>query len=148
MSPKSRMITFKMAERIFGVFPSSLVSTNGAQTAVKPLVFFDAKEDAVYLTSLTAIGAVKLLECSSKTSLTRLSVPFMRSTTVQVTHCMCILIWPTLSMCTPFNRARRRVTSWRMRRGWSVRRRTQTLHIVLILGSSSVALYGDAVEWL
>ena len=28
------------------------------------------------------------------------------------------------------------------------RRRTQTLHIVLILGSSSVALYGDAVEWL
>src|SRR5258706_9926441 len=60
MNPKSKMITLKMAERIFGVFPSSLVSTNGAQTAAKPLALIDAKEDAVYLTSMTVMVVARL----------------------------------------------------------------------------------------
>lgn len=55
MSSKSKMITLEMAERIFGVFPSSFISTNSTQTAVKPLVLIDAKKDAVYLTSRTVM---------------------------------------------------------------------------------------------
>ena len=47
------MIALEMAKRIFSVFPPSLISTNGTQTAMEPLVFIDAKEDAVYLAGAT-----------------------------------------------------------------------------------------------
>ena len=51
------MIALEMAQRIFGMFPSSLIITNGAQTAVEPLVFFiDAKKDTVYLAGTTTIA--------------------------------------------------------------------------------------------
>ena len=48
-------------ERIFGfgVFPSSLISINGARAAVKSLVLIDAKKDAVhaYGASLVLAGS-------------------------------------------------------------------------------------------
>ena len=47
------MIALEMAKRILGVFPSSFIGTNGAQTAMEPLFFIDAKEDAVYLAGAT-----------------------------------------------------------------------------------------------
>ena len=53
------MIALEMTERIFGMFPSSLIIANSTETAVEPLVFIDAKKDAVYLTGATTM----VVEC-------------------------------------------------------------------------------------
>jgi hypothetical protein len=49
------MIAFEVAEGILGMFPSSLIGTNGAKTTVEPLVFIGAKKDAVYLAGTTSM---------------------------------------------------------------------------------------------
>jgi hypothetical protein len=49
------MIALEVAEGILGMFPSSLVGTNCAQTAVEPLVLIGAKKDAVYLAGTTTM---------------------------------------------------------------------------------------------
>ena len=51
------MIPLEVPERIFGLFPSSFISTDGAEATVEPILLVDAEEDSVYLTR----GAVVVL---------------------------------------------------------------------------------------
>ena len=49
MSSKSKMIALEMAERVFGIFPSSLVGTDGTETPTESVLLVDTKEHSEHL---------------------------------------------------------------------------------------------------